>query len=81
MLSVELLRHDLENRFPWPSNQVCTVEASYPIKNKRIKLGDLYSMATGKELKNSHRAKGDTLGLIEVILFLKENGFINATNC
>lgn len=81
MLCVELQRHDLENKFPWPSNQICTVEASFPIKNKRMKLGDLYYMATGTKLEGSHRARQDVLGMIEVILFLNKNGFINATNC
>jgi len=81
VIACELMRHDLEMRFPWPPTQICTVEASFPIQNKRLKLGDLYRMATGKEIKNAHRAKGDVLAMVECIVWLKEKGFINAEHC
>lgn len=81
MLTVELQRHDLENRFPWPSNQICTVEAAMPIRNKRIKLGELYELLTGKKMVNAHRAKDDVLALVEVVCQLKNNGLINEKTC
>lgn len=76
VLMYELKRHDLEFKFPWPKKHICTVEASLPIKNKRMKLGDLHLLATGKELKNAHRAKNDVVGMVKCIKWLKENGFV-----
>lgn len=76
VLSVELRRFDLDYRFPWPVKQICTVEASYPIKNKRMSLSELYKLSTGKDLVNAHRAKNDVLATVNSILWLKENGFI-----
>jgi DNA polymerase-3 subunit alpha (Gram-positive type) len=76
MLGNELARHGLVNKFPWPSKHVCTVEASFCIKNKRMRLGDLYKLATGREIQGAHRAKTDTMALVECIKWLKENGFI-----
>jgi DNA polymerase III epsilon subunit family exonuclease len=80
VLACELQRKDLELRFPWPKNQICTVEASYPIQNKRMKLDDLHRMATGKGIENAHRAKNDVVAMVRIILWLKEQGFINASN-
>lgn len=74
VLVMEMRRYDLEYRFCWPRNQICTVEASMPIRNKRINLRDLYEMATGKKLFNAHRAKDDTKGLVEVIVWMKKEG-------
>jgi len=76
MLRNELYRHGLDYQFPWPKNHYCTVELSKPIKNKRMKLAELYKMATGKEIINAHRAKNDVLPTIECIKFLKDEGFL-----
>ena len=76
ILMFELQRIGCEFRFPWPQWQYCTVELTMPIRNKRIKLTDLYRMATGKELLNAHRALDDVLGLVKVIEWLKKNEMI-----
>jgi DNA polymerase III subunit alpha, Gram-positive type len=74
ILKGELARHGLVTNFPWPKDQRCTVELSMPLENKRLTLGKLYKIATGKEIENAHRAKNDVLPMIECIRFLKENG-------
>lgn len=76
VLAVELRRYDLDYKFPWPKNQHCTVELSFPIKNKRMALGELFKLATGKTEYNSHRAKGDVLAMVKCIVWLKEQGFL-----
>lgn len=73
----ELRRSDLEYRFPWPKNQICTVERTYDIQNKRLKLGTLYEIATGKTMKNAHRAKSDVVQMIECITWMRENDFLS----
>ena len=77
MLINELGRHDLEFKFPWPMNWVCTVEASHPIYNKRMKLGALYQHCTGNFLQGAHRAKNDALPLIEIYRWLIKEGFVS----
>lgn len=77
MIYNELRRHELEMKFPWPRYHMCTVELSYAIKNKRLKLGQLYELATGnKEIKDAHTAGGDVRAMVECIIWLKENGFL-----
>jgi DNA polymerase III epsilon subunit-like protein len=73
----ELQRMGMEYNFPWPMHHICTVEKSFPIKNKRLKLDHLYQIATGRERhRKSHRAEDDVLDMIECIQFLKENDFL-----
>lgn len=75
VLSCELAKYDLEFRFPWPKNQICTVEVSFPIQNKRLKLGDLYQICTGRSMPYGHRAKVDVLAMLECIVWMKKEGF------
>lgn len=70
VIETELARHDLVTRFPWAINQICTVEASMPINNKRMTLAQLYKLATGKEIENAHRAKNDVLPMVQCIKWL-----------
>ncbi len=73
----ELERHDLEFRFPWWKDLICTVEKSFTIRNKRLKLSQLHEIATGKpHVNNAHRAKPDVMALIRCFIWLKENGFV-----
>lgn len=76
VIRYELERHDLQYKFPWPSRQLCTVELSEPIQNKRLKLHQLYEIATGKkEIIGAHRAKTDVLAMVECIKWLNQHGF------
>lgn len=78
VLNFELKRHGLETKFPWPPYQCCTVEASFPISNKRLTLDKLYQIATGKtEIHKRHRAGGDVKVMVECIAWLKKEGFIH----
>jgi DNA polymerase-3 subunit alpha (Gram-positive type) len=76
MLVNELTRYDLQYKFPWPSRQRCTVEISHPIKNKRLKLIDLYEMATGSRNFRAHRALDDTKALAKIVKWLHKEGFV-----
>lgn len=76
VLRFELARHDLQYRFPWPPNQICTVEATKAIKNRRMTLSELYKMATGCDLQNSHRAGNDVRGMVEAIVKLRAEGLV-----
>lgn len=69
------IRHGREDDMPVFETKICTVEMSYPIKKRRMKLGDLYFMATGKTHEGAHRAKADVLATITCYLWLISEGF------
>jgi DNA polymerase III epsilon subunit-like protein len=76
LLQFELMRVGKEFHFPWPPRRLCTVEASFGIKNRRLKLGELYELATGRELKGAHRAINDVRAMAECVRWLKAKGRI-----
>ena len=76
MLKNELARHNLVTKFPWPMNQICTVESSMPLQNKRLTLTKLYKIATGKDMVDAHRAKNDVVQMIECLPWLLEQELI-----
>jgi DNA polymerase-3 subunit alpha (Gram-positive type) len=77
MFDLSLLRFELERigkqfAFPYPYKQVCTVEASFSLYNKRLHLGELHLCATGTNFKDAHRAMSDTEALVRCVRWLKE---------
>jgi len=80
MFDLEIIHHScvrygVEQFEPKYKEKICTVEMSYPMNNKRTKLGDLYHMATGKKIDGAHRAKADVLATLEVYKWLVSEGF------
>ena len=76
-LYYELMRVGKVTNFPFPPRHVCTVEANLHIVGYRMKLGDLYKVATGgREHTEAHRAIGDTLALVEVVKWMRKEGRI-----
>lgn len=68
MLTNELRRLGRQYAFPYPPNQVCTVQlANEMIYGRRAKLTELYELTTGKPLAQTHRALDDVRALVEVI--------------
>jgi DNA polymerase-3 subunit epsilon len=76
MMKFELMRIGKELAFPWPHQQLCTVEASYSINNKRMHLSDLHLLATGEGFKDAHRAMADTEALVRCVRWLREQSMI-----
>lgn len=75
-LEVELRRVGRLTQFPWPPRRICTVEASYHLKKYRLKLGELYTLATKKEIKGAHRTSVDVDALNESLRWLVKKGHI-----
>lgn len=71
MFLLELRRLDRVHKFPWPVNQLCTVELNMHVKGYRLKLGDLYEIATGKKPAVAHRAVDDCRTLAEVVRWMR----------
>ncbi len=76
VLACELRRMEKEFAFPWPYNQICTVEKSYILENRRLSLGKLHKRLTGKEHNNAHRAKNDVYAMIRSFQKMKELGLV-----
>ncbi len=72
MLKYELMRIGKLTAFPWPPNQVCTVEASLPLHGYRMGLGDLHRELTGEEHQDAHRAMADVEALLRVVRVLRK---------
>lgn len=73
VLYFELLRTGWERRFPFPPNQVCTVDSTMHIKGRRMKLIELYEHTQGKPLAQTHRAVDDVRALWECYKVLNDN--------
>jgi DNA polymerase III epsilon subunit-like protein len=67
VLTFELERLERVTSFPWPPEQICTVEVGETIWNKKRKLGDIYLEVTGQEHKGAHRSIADVRALIKII--------------
>lgn len=68
MLTNELKRIGREFAFPYPPQQVCTVQlASDLIFGRRAKMTELYEKTLGKPLAQTHRALDDVNALVEII--------------
>lgn len=77
MIANELRRIDCLLKFPWPIQHICTVEKSMSIRNKRLKLSDLYELATGEtEIEGAHRAGNDVYALIKCYEWLVQKKMV-----
>lgn len=78
---VTILRYELQRlgrvtSFPWPPEQICTVEATMGLKGYRLKLGDLYELLMGKPMKEAHRAIVDVEALCDCVRALRKKKVI-----
>lgn len=76
MLSFELRRMEKLTKFPWCPEQICTVEASFPIKNFRLNLTKLHNHLFGVDFPSAHRAMADVEGLTACTIELIKKGYI-----
>lgn len=68
MLTNELKRIGREHAFPYPPNQLCTVQlASELIYGRRARMVELYKDTMGVELAQTHRALDDVRALVEIV--------------
>ena len=76
LLEFDLRRIDKLMQFPWPIKHTCTVEASYPLKNFRLKLTQLHEIVTGSPHKEAHRAMADVEALATCVRWLRKKGMM-----
>jgi DNA polymerase III epsilon subunit-like protein len=76
MMTLEQQRLNRVNRFPWPVNQICTVDATRSIKGHRLKLGELYEYLFGEPMGVAHRAEVDVMNLVRCVQELRNRSLI-----
>lgn len=75
LMYFELLRRGWTDGFPGCYAEcICTVEATFHLKNRRLKMTELYEIATGKPLAQKHRAMDDVLALLECVKWCVAEG-------
>lgn len=79
MFDLEVMYHNFvrigkKEYYPDIRRRVCTVELSYPLKKRRMKLAELYAMATGAAITGAHRARTDALACLTGYKWLVEEG-------
>ena len=65
MLANEVHRCGKILKFPWPRDQICTVEKSLHIEQRRMNLTRLYEHLFGARFHDAHRAKSDVMALLD----------------
>ena len=70
LMEFEMARIGRMSWFPWPMRRICTVEASMHLHKRRMKLDELYELATGKKRKGAHRTPVDVTDLIICLRWL-----------
>lgn len=76
MLEFELRRLNKVKNFPWPPVHICTVEKSMPIRKYRLKLFQLYKIATNSEIEEAHRAMADVESLVACVKYLRKECYL-----
>jgi DNA polymerase III alpha subunit (gram-positive type) len=76
MMTLEQQRLNRVNRFPWPTEQICTVDATKHIKGHRLKLGELYEYLFSEPMGVAHRAEVDVMNLVRVVQELRTRALI-----
>jgi len=66
ILENELKRINKVTSFPWPPNNICTVEEVQKLKGYRLSLSALHAELFGQGFEEAHRAETDTMALIRV---------------
>ena len=70
MIIFELQRIGKEFNFPYPPIWFCTVEQSMHLRGHRLKLSELFKIATDKEMVDAHQAKVDVMADFECYKYL-----------
>lgn len=73
MIEIELERCGLQ--IQWPT-RICTVEATFGINGKRMKLGQLHEHLFKENFEGAHRAKSDVKALSRCAVELRKIGMI-----
>lgn len=60
----------------WPPLPICTVEATYPIMGRRMKLGQMYRHFFGEDFTGAHRAMADVTALAKCTAYMIQRGII-----
>lgn len=74
LLKFELLRIGKQYQFPWPIENICTVEKTMSLRNYRLSLAKLHAAAGFGEIVSAHRAMPDVKALVKCVKWLVDTG-------
>ena len=63
-------------KFNWPISEVCTVQMSMSLEQRRINLQRLHELVTGTGFPDAHTAKGDVYAMIRCHHAMHEKGML-----
>lgn len=66
ILRGELMRANVAD-FPWPAQELCTVQLYADAWGRNPRLVELYAAVIGRPLAQTHRALDDVMALVEVV--------------
>lgn len=72
MLVLELRRLGREYKFPYPSKQICTVEATQHMNGRRMNLSELHEALFGEKFEDAHSAEADVRATTRCLFRLME---------
>jgi DNA polymerase III epsilon subunit-like protein len=77
LMEFELKRIGKLEEFNMPKVNICTVQSTYHIKGRRMRMSEMYEYLTdGGSFKDAHRAEADTAALAHCVRELIERGEI-----
>lgn len=65
-----------ERTIPWPPIVICTVEATYPIFGRRMKMQQMYNHFFGEDFAGAHRAMNDVKALAKCTAYMIQRSII-----
>jgi len=74
MVSFEFAR--AERIVKWPPLAICTVEATYPILGRRMKMSQMYRHFFGEDFVGAHRAMNDVKALARCTAYMIQRNII-----
>jgi len=76
MLYFELERIGCTTKFPWPPEQLCSIEETLQETGGRMKLQDLHKKATGEGFANAHLGIVDVMATVRCLPYMVERGYL-----
>jgi DNA polymerase III epsilon subunit-like protein len=62
--------------FDWPASEICTVQHSMALEQRRINLQRLHELLLGRPFPDAHRAKSDVTALVRCHFAMAQRGMV-----
>jgi DNA polymerase III epsilon subunit-like protein len=76
VLSGEIYLTGKNNKFPWPPDHICSLQAAEPMFGKLTSLSNIYEHVMKEPLTGAHRAMNDVEALIRCLPWFTQEGLL-----